>query len=289
MSWFVLALGCAFVTACSDAVSKRIMWDNDEWLAGAVMLSIAALVLTPVFLSQDLMPVSQDLVLLIIIALPLEICAYYLFLSALRMAPISLTLPLLAFTPVLTILTSSVLLGESISLRGAAGIGLVTIGAYILNGDLLNRSLIAPIQAVFVEPGCRRMLLVAFAWSVTSALGKKGILLYGAIPFGAVLVICAAIAFAVISLLRFRMGLSRQDLNRNSVPLFLLGGLLMAGAQLTHFLSLSLAPVAYMISVKRLSLVFGVILGRLLFHEGNLGYRLTGASVMAIGVFLIYE
>ena len=44
-----------------------------------------------------------------------------------------------------------------------------------------------------------------------------------------------------------------------------------------------------MISVKRLSLVFGVILGRLLFHEGNLGYRLTGASVMAIGVFLIYE
>ena len=42
---------------------------------------------------------------------------------------------------------------------------------------------------------------------------------------------------------------------------FLIGGLLMAGAQVTHFISLNLSPVAYMISVKRLSLVFGVIFG----------------------------
>jgi uncharacterized membrane protein len=71
--------------------------------------------------------------------------------------------------------------------------------------------------------------------------------------------------------------------------LFLIGGLLMAGAQITHFVSLSMAPVAYMISVKRLSLVLGVALGWLVFGEGNIRYRLIGASVMVCGVLLLYQ
>jgi drug/metabolite transporter (DMT)-like permease len=88
--------------------------------------------------------------------------------------------------------------------------------------------------------------------------------------------------------LRSRVGLGSLSFSRNNITLFLLGGLFMAGAQITHFVSLGLAPVAYMISVKRLSLVFGVILGRLLFKEENIGYRLVGASIMVLGVFFFY-
>ena len=288
MNWFIIALGCAFLTACSDVVSKRIMWDHDEWTTGAALLAISAVILAPLLLFQELKPVSTDLALLILISLPLEISSYYLFLSALRMAGISLTLPLLAFTPVLTIVTAALLLGESISLKGGAGIALVTVGAYLLNGDLAHRSLFAPIEAIFSTSGCRRMLLVAVLWSLTSTLGKKGILLYGAIPYGIILVICVAAALVGISFLRSRTWLSRITINKSNVKPFLLGGLFMAGAQITHFLSLGLAPVAYMISVKRLSLVFGVILGRLLFKEENIGYRLIGASIMVLGVFFIY-
>jgi drug/metabolite transporter (DMT)-like permease len=288
MNWFVIALGCAFLTACSDAVSKRIMWENDEWTTGAALLAISATILAPLLLFQELKPVSTELALLILISLPLEISSYYLFLSAIRMADMPLTLPLLAFTPVLTILTAALLLGESISLTGGMGIALVTVGAYLLNGDLANRSLFAPIQAIFSTSGCRRMLLVAVLWSLTSTLGKKGILLYGAIPYGIILVICLAAALVGISFLRSRVGLGSLSFSRNNITLFLLGGLFMAGAQITHFVSLGLAPVAYMISVKRLSLVFGVILGRLLFKEENIGYRLVGASIMVLGVFFFY-
>jgi drug/metabolite transporter (DMT)-like permease len=288
MNWFVIALGCAFLTACSDAVSKRIMWENDEWTTGAALLAISATILAPLLLFQELKPVSTELVLLILISLPLEISSYYLFLSAIRMADMSLTLPLLAFTPVLTILTAAALLGESISLIGGVGIALVTIGAYLLNGDLAHRSLWAPIEAIFSTSGCRRMLLVAVLWSLTSTLGKKGILLYGAIPYGIVLVICVAAGLVSISFLRSRAGLGSLSFSRNNITLFLLGGLFMAGAQITHFVSLGLAPVAYMISVKRLSLVFGVILGRLLFKEENISYRLIGASIMVLGVFFFY-
>ena len=70
------------------------------------------------------------------IALPLEILAYYLFLSAIRMGPLSLTVPLLAFTPVLTVVSGAIFLGEAVTLNGAAaGIVMVTVGAYFLTAD----------------------------------------------------------------------------------------------------------------------------------------------------------
>jgi uncharacterized membrane protein len=133
------------------------------------------------------------------------------------------------------------------------------------------------------------MLLVAVVWALTSTLGKQGILLYGAIPFGAIVLICDAVGLAFIALFRFKMGTARASFDRRAIYLFLVSGLLMAAAHLTHVLSLSLAPVAYMISVKRLSLVFGVLLGWFYFREENIRYRLTGACVMVVGVFMVYE
>lgn len=287
--WFPIALVCALVTACCDAVCKRIMANNDEWITGTIVLGVASLVLLPLFLSMPLRPVSQELVILLAIALPLEIFAYYLFLSSIRMAPLSLTLPLLAFTPVLTIFSSVFLLDERISVTGGVGIAMVTIGAYLLNANLIRLNILAPIKAIFASPGSRRMLLVAFIWSVTSSLGKKGIQLYDAIPFGCVLLFGDLVVFALITVLRVRAGFADARVRSVTWVLFLVAGLFMAAAEVTHFVSLSSAPVAYMISVKRLSLVFGVILGWLFFGEQQIRYRLGGASAMVAGVFFIYS
>ena len=286
--WFFVALTCALLTACCDAVSKRIMASNDEWTTGTVVLGLSTLFLLPIVARLELRPVSGDLVAVLAVALPLEILGYYLFLSAIRMAPLSLTVPLLAFTPVMTIFTSRVLLGEQVDWTGVIGICLVTVGAYVLHADLATLGLLAPIKALLSNPGSRRMLAVAILWSVTSSLGKKGILIYGAIPFGFVLICGCLVGFVVICVVRYRMGLAEVTLKREIPAWFLLGGLLMTGAEITHFVSLSMAPVPYMISVKRLSLVFGVILGWKFFGERNIPYRLLGASIMVSGVFLLY-
>jgi drug/metabolite transporter (DMT)-like permease len=288
MDWFSLALSCAFFTACCDAVSKRIMQENDEWLTGSIILGISTAVLLPTLFFVEIKPFSEELAVLLAVALPLEIYGYYLFLSAIRMAPLSLTVPLLALTPVLTLLTSWVLLGESVQPLGVAGIVLVTVGAYVLNGDLMRLHALAPIKALFTNPGSRRMLVVAMVWAVTSSLGKKGILLYGAIPFALVILSGDLVCFVAVTFVRIRTGSAKRHLGGRIPQLLILGGLLMAAVEITHFLALSMAPVAYMISVKRLSLVFGVVLGRLLFKERNIRYRLLGAGVMVAGVFLIY-
>lgn len=287
MNWFPIALACAFLTSCCDATSKALMRDNDEWIAGTGMLAVGTLLLAPVLFSVNRPPVSEELVLVLAIALPLEVIGYWLFLSAIRLGPLSLTVPLLALTPVFTVLTSAVILGERISYGGAIGILLVAVGAYLLNADPGNRRLGDPVRAAFSNPGARRMVLTALVWSVTSTLGKQGTLIYGALPFGIVLLCGIVIVFFSISLVRVRRGVARITLNRRTIFLFGLGGLFLAGMEITHFVSLSLTAVAYMISVKRLSLVFGVLLGALIFGEKNVLYRAPAACVMTLGIFLI--
>jgi drug/metabolite transporter (DMT)-like permease len=288
MNWFSIALGCAVLTACCDALSKKIMEENDEWIAGTLILTIASVILAPIFASLELKPFSFDLVAVFAVVFPLEVLGYYFFLSSIRMAHLSLTVPLLAFTPVFTLLTAWIILGEQINPSGYLGIGLVTVGAYLLNSNLMGLHVLAPIKAIVLSPGSRRMLFVAVIWSVTTTLGKKGVLLYGAIPFGFVVLVGVTGMFAVASLFRWRVGRVKMQLGQATAGFLLFAGIFMAGAQITHFVSLSMAPAAYMISVKRLSMVFGVMLGWLMFREENVRYRLIGASVMVVGSFFLY-
>jgi len=52
-------------------------------------------------------------------------------------------------------------------------------------------------------------------------------------------------------------------------------------------LALQSAFVAYVIPVKRLSIVFGVIFGHFIFKEKHIKERFIGAAIMLIGIFLI--
>ena len=56
---------------------------------------------------------------------------------------------------------------------------------------------------------------------------------------------------------------------------------------ITHFKAVNLVEVAYMVSVKRLSILFGVIYGVMLFRETNIKERLLGATVMVSGIVMI--
>ncbi|HLG29996.1 MAG TPA: hypothetical protein VI387_07280, partial [Candidatus Brocadiales bacterium] len=73
-----------------------------------------------------------------------------------------------------------------------------------------------------------------------------------------------------------------------SRPLIFLGiGFCMAMMMLSHYLAISLTDVAYMISVKRCSLLFSVIYGWVLFREIRISERLIGSALMIAGVAAI--
>jgi drug/metabolite transporter (DMT)-like permease len=67
----------------------------------------------------------------------------------------------------------------------------------------------------------------------------------------------------------------------------LLIGLCMAGMVVSHFYAIENVQVAYMIAVKRMSLLFGIIYGALIFGEKDFPKKLLAGCVMVLGVFLI--
>ena len=71
------------------------------------------------------------------------------------------------------------------------------------------------------------------------------------------------------------------------VGMFSLIGLTVALSTIAHFLAVNLIEVSYVISVKRTSLLFGIMYGALWFKEKNITERLIGGIVMIVGVIII--
>lgn len=288
MTWFVLAVICAFSLATADVLVKRSLPGEPGGHLLVARFCTTAVLLAPLVAFQpwpDVPPVFWGWLSVLV---PLELAAMLLYVLAIRDYPLHLTLPYLAFTPVFNVLTANVILDESVSPAGLAGILLVVVGTYLLNlGPMSDRrSWLAPLGAVFRERGSRLMLGAAAIYSLTSpgskaAMGHTTPEIFG--PFYYV-VIGAALCLA--------LSMSRPEafavlLRRPWTCLAV--GLLMSVMIVTHFLAISRVEVAYFISVKRTSLLFGIVYGALLFGERHLARHLFAGALMVAGVALIVD
>jgi uncharacterized membrane protein len=130
--------------------------------------------------------------------------------------------------------------------------------------------------------------VVALIWSLTSTLGKKGVQLSDPVFFGVLYM--TALAIPMLSIAGWRIKHQRSTVNlkgRNSIWIGL-GGLATALSMIAHFHAIKLAPVSYMIAVKRTSLIFSVLYGGLIFKEEHIRRRLLGTSIMLSGVVILY-
>lgn len=289
MPWFPLALLCAVSLALADTATKK-------WLAGrsageltVVRFGLPGLLLLPVLLGLGLPAPPPAFWGWLAAALPLEILAMLLYVRAIRDHALADTLPYMAFTPVFALLTGWLLLGETVSARGLAGISLVTLGAWGLNVQHAGwhpRTWLMPFAAIWRQAGARQMLAVAALYSVTAVLGKGALsLLPGhALAFGALYFVLLGGLTLLLFGLREPAAVGRAL--RGGARVWTVAGL-MALMVLTHFLALAQAATAYMIAVKRTSILFGILLGAWVFREAGLTRHLAAAGLMVTGVGLI--
>ncbi|WP_246044569.1 EamA family transporter [Geomonas ferrireducens] len=281
--WFPLTVISAFFLATSDATTKRALEGRNEYLV--TWLRIVPTL--PLFLIPlPFIPVPKigdDFYFCVFTALPLETIAIILYTKALKLSPLSLTLPLLSLTPLLLLVVPFLLLGERISPMGGAGILLIALGGYLLKSGRGESGLLAPLKAIAREKGALCMLGVAAIYSVTSTLGKRGIAASSPLFFAAVYLPLLVLAVTPIALYKARGELGQATRN-GTVKSALLPGVCYALQALTHVYAVNLTNVAYMIAVKRLSLLFGVLYGHYLFRERG---GIVPTLIMLAGVFLI--
>jgi drug/metabolite transporter (DMT)-like permease len=288
VDWLPLALLCALSLAVADALTKKLLPAYRASELVVVRFGVTGALLLPLLVFHPPAAVPAAFWGWVGLALPLEVLAMVLYMLAIRDSPLALTLPYLAFTPVFATLTALVVLGEQVSAQGFAGILLVVSGAYALNlrhaNLLVPRSWLAPLFAIGRERGARLMLGAALIYSLTSVLGKGAMQYMAAASFGPLYFVL----LGLFTLLLFSwrepaaVRVLWQPNWRHAVV-----AACMAAMVVTHFLALERVEVAYMISVKRSSILFGIVLGALMFAETRLVQHLLAAGVMVAGVALI--
>ena len=285
MLWFLLSLLAALATSLNDVISKRFFSHLSAYNMGLIRLVYAFPFLAAAFFMIHIPGLDPIFWKCIAIGIPLEITALLSYMKAIKSSPLSLTVPFLAFTPAFMILTGFLILGERLTYPGISGIALIVIGSYVLNlSKALKSEWIAPFRAIFKEKGSYLMLLTSFIYSITATLGKLAIIHSNPQTFSVIyFLILTASMFAIFP---FIPGADLRAVVEKPLPGFL-SGIILAGMIFCHTTAISLIKAAYMISVKRTSLVFGVIFGALFFKEYSIKERLTGAIIMFSGVVMI--
>ena len=228
---------------------------------------------------------------------------HLLFIKALRTSDLSLTIPFLSFSPIFVMLLGAFVLTESPSGLAAAGIVIVALGAYLLDGraQRQGRSLSSAEVAAY-RRGRTLMLITAATWSAAAVL-DKGALRHSS-PIAHLVILLAATS---ILLLVYRM--LRPTLTRKHAPQTAPGApsstsepprkayrnrnlwftsvvmMLALGTQLAAY---AFWDVAYVEAVKRgLGLICSVVFGALLFGEADPWKRLPAVVTMAVGATLV--
>lgn len=288
MHWFLLAMICAISLASADAATKHWLRDYGAREVTLIRFSLSGLLLSPLLLVQPFPELPVMFWSWIALLMPLEIIALLLYIKAIRDYPLWQTLPYLAFTPVFVTFTGWLLLGETVSPLGFAGIFLIFTGTWILNIETEESDgapgLLSPLTTIMQCSGSKLMLLVAAIYSITSVGGKAAMQymppdLFGPFYF-------ALLGLITLVLFLIQKPTTLRALYRQPTPNIMIA-LFMAVMVITHFLALQQIEAAYMIAVKRSSMLFGIIFGAILFNEKGVGTHMTGGAVILAGVALI--
>ena len=209
------------------------------------------------------------------------------FVTAFRIAPISLTLPLLSLTPALIALISIPLLGEVPSGRQALGIAAVVAGAFLLNLRQDERvTLPAMVRAFIRERGSLLMLLVAVCWSIAPPLDKLAFQ-HASMPFHG-FVLCGGVGLSMLAVLAVQRRL--RDLSQiRRAPRTYVGAMLISTLALAlQFIAYGFTLVALVETVKRgLGNVMALVYGRHVFAEPIGRAQVAAVALMVLGVALI--
>jgi uncharacterized membrane protein len=179
------------------------------------------------------------------------------------------------------------------------------IGSYVLNISAEDKNFLDPIKSMLRNRGSWYMLIVAFLFAVSINFDK--IALNNSDPFFGIALTVLAIGVAFVLMAAYSLNsvrnisLQRPAKNRDLAPksgslafphrkylsLAVLIGAFVAIEAASINVAYTLQIVPYVIAIKRLSIIFVVLYGTLVFSEDETVKRLMGAALMVAGAIII--
>jgi drug/metabolite transporter (DMT)-like permease len=283
MHWYLLAIIAAACDATYYMLVKKFIKNLGPYILGAGTFLVAGAVLFALSAWHGFPVIGPQFYQALFITGTLNVLAAALYYRALSYTDLSLAMPMIAFTPIVLMASSYAILREHPSAFGLTGILLIVGGSYVLNLQDKNRHMLAPVKAILSNKGVLLMLAVAVIFGITSNYDKLSVINSDEIFSAAAVYSLLGLSFLALSVKKPDFKIS---LKNNAGNLLILGLIEVAGA-ITYNLAIKHQIVEYVISIKRVSILFSVLYGAWIFKEKNISKRATGALIMLAGVVLI--
>lgn len=284
MTWLILGIFTAFFEAVKDVFGKQNLKKSDEYVVAWSLAFFSVIFLTPWVISTGIPALNTQFWIALLIGGSINAVTAILYIKAIKVSDLSLTVPLVALTPLFMLLTSPLIVGEYPNFFDYIGIFLIVTGSYLLNIKEKSQGYLAPFKALLKEPGPKMMLIVAFLWSITSNFDKIGV--KNSSPIFWLFSLFGTMSVLILPILLHKTpNPSRKILKQ--LPMLAAMGFFNAIGVLFQMQALTLTLVVQVIAIKRTSVLMGVLFGHFIFKEQDIQQRLLGAGIMIFGVFVI--
>lgn len=284
MTWLILGIFTAFFEALKDVFGKQNLKQSDEYVVAWSLSFFSVIFLIPWVIHTGIPALNSQFWIALLIGGSINAVTALLYIKAIKVSDLSLTVPLVALTPLFMLLTSPLIVGEYPKFFDYIGILLIVIGSYLLNIKEKSQGYLAPFKALVNEPGPKLMLIVAFLWSITSNFDKIGV--QNSSPIFWLFSIFGTMSILLLPVLLYKTPNPSRKIIKQ-LPMLAAMGFFNAIGVLCQMQALTLTLVVQVIAIKRTSVLMGVLFGHFIFKEKDIQQRLLGAGIMILGVFFI--
>ena len=287
MSALVLAVVSALAWAGFDATRKALV----KHLEPLALMVWFGLLQAPGFvlwswLSRDPTTLTWDYALPGGACLTCNVGANVFFFYAVKVSPLSRTIPLLSLTPVFTLLLGAVALDEHPNTTQVLGIVAIVLGALLLNAEVAELKRPWRLLRAAGQRGSLFMSATALLWSISTVMDKLALPHSGVGNHAAIQT--AGVALAGLCWLTVTRRLASLALRRRAALLLGVGLVFSVAALGLQLMALQRLFVSLFEAIKRaLGGVASVANGRLLFAEPIKPPQVVSVALMAAGVFLV--
>ncbi|MBT4166053.1 EamA family transporter [archaeon] len=287
MTWYLLALTSALFSASAAILEKKILF-KEKALAFSTLFAILNLIIAiPFFFFITFSAITTAALITLFIKSILGTLAFLCVMLGIKNLELSKALPLLVLTPGLVAIGALIFLNESLTNLEILGMLLLLSGTYILQLKQ-NQKFLDPFKNLTKTKGNKYIILALLLFTITSIL-DKALLKNFKLPINAFMGfqhLFLAIIFLTILILSGKTKQIKSPI-KNSFKIILLLSLITIIYRYTQIQAVKIAPVALVLSIKRISVFFAVIIGGKLFQEHNLLKRTIATAIMIVGAVLV--
>lgn len=284
--WAIYAFISAFSETGKDVLGKSSATKTNVLLTAFSVQFFGLLLLVPLLILTGIPHIKPNFWLGLFLAAFTIPSSQILYFQAIKLSPLSISVPILAFNPIFTALLSWFFDKRLPDTLGWLGIIFICSGLYLsrLDKEALRKEIWSPLRSIFQDPGSLSMLGVAFIWSLGAHVSKMTVVASSPVM--------AAVSFGTLgSILLFIIGKTSGRFNIKLIfsrlKQFTLLGILNGLSDFAMNSAMAVGFTPYVISIKRSNIIWSSIFGKILYQEPLPKIKITGIVLMFLGIIFL--